>query len=143
MKYRPWLRRTLIIGGSVLALVVAARIAVPVLFATVLGPGPMARCDGQRQFEPARWQDSAAVYGPLAVRGCMVDDLRRRHRLRGRTRADVVALLGEPRPTNYFHEYDLVYWPGPERSLLGMDSEWLVIRLDASGRVAEDSQATD
>jgi hypothetical protein len=120
-----------------------ARLAASMLFAAVLGPGPMARCEGHREFRSSLWQDSAAVHGPRQLRGCMVDDLRRHHRLRGRTRAEVVALLGEPQPSGYFREFDLVYWLGPERSPLGIDSEWLVIRLDERGRVAEDRLVTD
>ncbi|WP_412069317.1 hypothetical protein [Rubrivirga sp. IMCC43871] len=38
----------------------------------------------------------------------MVDDLLRRHDLVGQSREEVVALLGEPEPTDYFAEYDLV-----------------------------------
>jgi hypothetical protein len=73
----------------------------------------------------------------------MVDDLRRRYPLKGRTRAEVVALLGEPRPTNYFTEYDLVYWLGPERGAISIDSEWLVLRLDKDGRIVEERLVTD
>ena len=143
MRGHRWLRDVLIAGAAMLALVAIGRLAVVALFAAALGPGPMARCDGHRTFRSSLWRDSAAVYGPLRLRGCMVDDLRRRHPLRGRTRAEVVALLGEPRPTGYFREYDLVYWLGPERSPLGIDSEWLVLRLDGAGRVGEDRLVTD
>lgn len=143
MRSRYWFRRLLVVGGSVLVLIIGAQFAMSVLFAAALGPGPMARCDGREQFQPQLWQDSAAVHGPLRVRGCMVDDLRRSHRLRGLSRAEVVALLGEPPPTNYFREYDLVYWLGPERSPLGIDSEWLVIRVDETGLVVEDRLITD
>ena len=101
------------------------------------------RCRGYTRFDPRGWQDTTLAYGPRATRGCMVDDLLARHPLRGRPRAAVVALLGEPRPTDYFREYDLVYWLGPERGFISIDSEWLVIRLDAAGRVAEARLATD
>jgi hypothetical protein len=37
----------------------------------------------------------------------------------------------------------LVYWTGPERGLMSIDSEWLVMRLDGAGRVAEVSLVTD
>ena len=73
----------------------------------------------------------------------MVDDLLRDVPLKGRTRAEVVALLGEPKPTSYFKEYDLVYWLGPERGLMSIDSEWLVIRLDSLGVVAQTDLVTD
>lgn len=73
----------------------------------------------------------------------MVDDLIAHHHLEGRTRAEIVALLDEPRRTVYFDNYDLVYWLGPERGWISIDSEWLVFRLDATGRVAEYHLVTD
>ena len=73
----------------------------------------------------------------------MVDDLIARHRLKGRTRAEIVALLDGPPRTSYFDNYDLVYWLGPERGWISIDSEWLVFRLDTSGRVAEYRLVTD
>jgi hypothetical protein len=73
----------------------------------------------------------------------MVDDLIASHQLKGRTRAEIVALLDEPRRTVYFQDYDLVYWLGPERAWISIDSEWLVFRLDPTGRVAEYRLVTD
>jgi hypothetical protein len=104
---------------------------------------PMYRCRGHRAFATTAWRDSVQAYGTLAVRGCMVDDLLARHRLQGVPREDVVTLLGEPRPTSYFRDYDLVYWLGPERGWMSVDSEWLVFRLDAAGRVAAYRLITD
>jgi hypothetical protein len=73
----------------------------------------------------------------------MVDDLLQHHRLRGLDRSGVVALLGEPPHTGYFREYDLVYWLGPERGLMSIDSEWLVMKFDPAGRVTEARLVTD
>ncbi len=73
----------------------------------------------------------------------MVDDLLNGHKLVGMDRASVVELLGEPTLTSYFHEYDLVYWLGPERGLWSIDSEWLVMKLDANRRVSEAKLVTD
>ena len=67
----------------------------------------------------------------------MADDLVRRRLLDGLTREQTLHLLGEPRPTNYFSEWDLVYWLGPERSFIGVDSEWLVVRFAPDGQVSE------
>jgi hypothetical protein len=105
-------------------------------------PLPEDRCR-TRRFAAAAWRDSTQVYSAAAVRGCMVDDLLKRHQLVGQSRAAVVALLGEPAPTPYFREYDLVYWLGPERGMLSIDSEWLVLRLDSGGRVSERRLVTD
>jgi hypothetical protein len=83
----------------------------------------MARCKGRDRFDAAAWREPALAYGESAVRGCMVDDLLARHNFRGQSRSQVTALLGEPRPTDYFTEYQLVYWLGPERGLISVDSE--------------------
>ena len=105
-------------------------------------PLPLDRCVG-RQFDAALWRDTIRVQSAEAPRGCMVDDLLARRPLVGETRAAVVALLGEPAPTPYFRHYDLVYWLGPERGLMSIDSEWLVMRLDPRGRVSEARVVTD
>jgi hypothetical protein len=97
----------------------------------------------ERRFTTQRWTDSAAVYGRQQIRSCIVGNLRRTQKLRGMSRAEIVALLGEPRPTEYFSEFDLVYWVGRERGLVGIDSEWLVFRLDSKGRVIEHRLVTD
>ena len=73
----------------------------------------------------------------------MADRLLVRGTLRGMTRAEAVGLLGEPPPTGYFADWDLVYWLGPERGVFRIDSEWLVLRLAADGRVAEARLVTD
>lgn len=93
------------------------------------------RCDGHATFVQSQWMDTALVRSKLAVRGCMVDDLLERHELRGMTRAQVVGLIGEPDTTRDLPEYDLVYWLGPQRGLIGTDSEYLVMKLDKTHRV--------
>ena len=102
-----------------------------------------ARCRGHTQFDGRKWSDSTLVDSRTAPRDCMVDDLLERHSLVGRTRAEVVSLLGEPPKTNYFDEYDLVYWLGPERSWLAIDSIWLVMRIGPDGTIAEARLVTD
>lgn len=93
------------------------------------------RCDGHTSFVRSEWMDTTMELGRLAVRGCMVDDLLERFPLRGMTRAQVVELIGEPTERQLFKEHDMVYWLGPERGLIGTDSEFLVLDLDASMRV--------
>ena len=58
----------------------------------------------------------------------MVDDLMRTRPLVGMSRAQLEELLGVPPPSEYFREYDYVYWLGPERGFVSIDSEWLVVR---------------
>ncbi|MFZ1830365.1 MAG: hypothetical protein WAW42_16730 [Candidatus Competibacteraceae bacterium] len=45
-------------------------------------------------------------------------------------------MLGEPLEHGYFRDYDLVYRLGMERGFMSIDSEWLAVILDESGRVA-------
>jgi len=86
-------------------------------------------------FDSQAWQDTNRVQREH-IRIRMIDDLLAKHPLNGLTRSEVVALLGEPKPTSYFREYDLVYWLGPERSLFSVDSEWLCVRLDTNSKVS-------
>ena len=97
----------------------------------------------RRDFDPIVWQDSAEAFAEEPVRIDMIDDLLRHHSFEGMMRSEVLALLGAPEDTPYFHEYDLVYWLGPERSPFGVDSEWLIFRLDGAGIVTEALVATD
>ena len=46
-------------------------------------------------------------------------------------------MLGSPKDHGYFKEYDLVYWLGPERGFLRIDSEWLAISFGEDGKVNE------
>lgn len=137
-------RRRITIGITALAALAAIGYfwAWP-LYGFLSMPVPEDRCPGHEHFDPVVWQDERRVYTALAPRGCMVDDLLARHPLRGMDRTAIVRLLGEPRPTPYFRQYDLVYWLGPERGPMSIDSEWLVMRLDAAGRVSEARLVTD
>jgi hypothetical protein len=47
------------------------------------------------------------------------------------------ACSGKPSEEGYFREWDLVYWLGPERGYMSIDSEWMVLRLGKDGKVAE------
>jgi hypothetical protein len=134
MRVPKWLRVSLPTVAAMLLLLLGGGLAYS---RWAFPPGPEVRCDGHGRFEANVWRDSVQAFGPLAVRGCMVDALLAERSFHGLPRAEVVALLGEPGPTDYFREYDLVYWLGPERGLVSIDSEWLVFRLDGRGRVAE------
>ena len=128
------------VAGALLISMAAWAVGIALLFRDPMFEN---RCGDSTRFDPVIWRDPARAFSPEAPRGCMVDELLDQRWLPGRTRTEVVALLGEPRPTRYFTDYDLVYWLGPERGPFGIDSEWLVIRLDSSGRVGEAQLATD
>jgi len=67
----------------------------------------------------------------------MADELISSRTLYGKNQEEVIELLGKPSDSGYFRSYDLVYWLGPERSWISIDSEWLVIKLDDAGKVKE------
>lgn len=66
----------------------------------------------------------------------MADELVEQRSLIGLSRDQVLAMLGEPTKTSHFRDFDLVYVLGDERGWISIDSEWLVMRLDADGHVS-------
>ncbi len=86
-------------------------------------------------FNSQQWKQAERSGDDARLR--MIEPLMNSGRLDGLTRSEVVSLLGPPDDTNYFRDYDFVYWLGPERGLLSLDSEWLVIRFGASSVVSE------
>lgn len=95
----------------------------------------------RRPFDPVAWHGTKNFTNDIRIR--MVDDLLRRHNFQGMTRSQVTALLGEPDTTKYFISWDMVYWLGPERGAMIIDSEWLVFRLDAQKKVTDYRIARD
>jgi hypothetical protein len=80
------------------------------------------------RFDSATWKGAEGIRDP--VRLMMVDDLLSRYKIVGMSRNEIDQLLGVPTPTMYFKDYDYVYWLGPERSYISVDSEWLGIRFE-------------
>jgi len=93
-----------------------------------------------RHFDRSLWGNS---HTPASVRLRMADDLVDNKKLIGLMRQEVVARLGEPPKTEYFKEFDLVYYLGPERGFMSIDSEWLVMKLGPDGRVVRATIARD
>jgi hypothetical protein len=92
----------------------------------------------QDRFDSAVWKSrSRAGDAMWPARLRMVDDLMQQHLLDSQSRARVEELLGPPDQTEYFREWDMVYYLGPERGPIRIDSEWLVLRLSATGKVTE------
>jgi hypothetical protein len=94
-------------------------------------------------FNSATWISTPATFDHNSVRQRMVDDLLRSKALNGLTRLEVTALLGPPDKTIYFAGNDFVYMVGRERGFIEIDSEWLIIKLDAAGKVGKARLATD
>jgi hypothetical protein len=99
--------------------------------------------EGDLSFDSTIWKRGftdkfGIIYSLDTIRLRMVDDLLRRHRLRGMTREEVVSLLGTPPETNYFPEYDLVYSLGTDGDYRSIQSGcWLAIKFGADGRVSK------
>ena len=95
-------------------------------------------------FDAAAWRDGAsASMSTDAPRLRMADRLLASGALVGKTRAEVVSMLGQPAETSKFEGYDLVYWLGAERAFISVDSAWLVIGFDRSGEARQVRIVTD
>jgi len=120
--------------GAVVGLVVL--VAVPYVFlGGIVVRDATTEYLGRESFDSAAWQDHDHVVDAVRIR--MVDDLLDRHDFRSKTRGEIVTLLGEPDETEYLRDWDMVYWLGPERGFMSIDSEWLVLRLNADSVVTE------
>src|SRR5687767_10445498 len=92
-----------------------------------------------QRFDSAQWKGEAASESAgddISVRQKMLGDVVG-NLLPGRDRRGLEEMLGPSLDTPYFANTgrDLIYLLGPERdSMFGVDSEWLLIWLDDSGR---------
>ncbi len=73
----------------------------------------------------------------------MADGLVDSRILLGKRRSELESLLGPPTKTDKFRNFDLVYWLGADRGFMGIDSEWLVIRLDSNDKTIRASIVSD
>jgi outer membrane protein assembly factor BamE (lipoprotein component of BamABCDE complex) len=87
------------------------------------------------RFDSSTWKQTGQLNQSSYPRLEMAEDLIRDRTLYGKTKQEVIELLGKPSNDGYFKTYDLVYWLGPERGWFSVDSEWLLIQLDDSERV--------
>lgn len=86
----------------------------------------------EKPFDAALWEQSPHE----TTRLHMADDLVRSRLLIGRSRTEVLQLLGTPTNTDKWQDWDMIYVLGPCRCLFPIDNEWLVLRL-------EDDRVTD
>jgi hypothetical protein len=96
----------------------------------------------RRRFDALVWKSNSHTL-TNAMRIRMVDDLLRRYNFRGMTREQATAIIGEPDKTDYFKNWDMVYWLGPERGWISIDSEWLVLRIDNQNKISDYRIVTD
>jgi len=92
-------------------------------------------------FDTQKWQ-SVTLYTMENTRYLMLEDLFGKHELIGMNEKEILDLLGPQSDPSYFQEWDLRYWLGPEPSPFGVDSIWLLLKLEES-RVTEYKLLTD
>jgi hypothetical protein len=90
-------------------------------------------CSPAGTFDSERWKNADVL---TRDRVEMIADLRAQLPLKGLSRAEVVDLLGEPTQTNKCDDWDMIYVLGPT-DYMPIDNEWLVIKLDAAGRISD------
>ncbi len=92
-----------------------------------------------RSFDSVVWQDELSTdpdENLVSEREKMLKDLID-NVLPGKNKSEIEQLLGPSLETQYFasEDKDLIYYMGPERdSIFTVDSEWLLIWLDDSGK---------
>jgi hypothetical protein len=84
-------------------------------------------------FDAAIWRAGETADVDDSPRLRMADGLVENGALLGKSRLELEAMLGRPSETSKWRDYDLVYWLGPERGLIRIDSEWLVVRFGSDG----------
>lgn len=90
------------------------------------------------EFDSAVWQQGDNVKRSSATpRLRMIDGLISSGVLLGKTPNEIDLMLGKPTDTNYFADFDVVYWLGKERGFISIDSEWLVIGFGDNGKTSE------
>ena len=96
-------------------------------------------CSPSGKFDSDQWKDADLL---TRDRVEMMDALLSQHPLKGLYRSEVVELLGEPTPTDKWDDWDMIYVLGPT-DYMPIDNEWLVIKLDAAGRVVAYEKTQD
>ena len=82
------------------------------------------------RFDSTSWKNEKMASWNNPIRLRMVDDLLKEYKLVGMSREQIDELLGVPEPTGLFQSYDYVYWLGPERGIISIDSESLCIKFN-------------
>ena len=149
--YIPWSIGFAILIYSIITkkptpvLAYAAGVIIPaVLFATVFMLALPAYKDytNRMEFDSRTWKHhNTSKQEPQRIR--MIDSLLEHKDLIGMHYSDIIDLLGQPEDTAYFKNWDMVYWLGPERGYISIDSEWLVLRYDQNKTITEYRVVTD
>jgi hypothetical protein len=121
-------RKFAIVGAGLTTLLVVADLTFGLPFLFGYENTSLGEIASRERFESDTWKKVRESDDPARIR--MVDDLLTTHRLVGMSRPQIDALLGVPDRTSNFRAYNYVYWLGPERGLISIDSEWLGIRFE-------------
>ena len=90
---------------------------------------------GPTEFQRSVWLQGETTSGSPRLR--MADGLLRSEILLGKSRTEIETMLGPPTSTDKFRDSGLVYWLGPERGFISIDSEWLTLDFDQTGKVRD------
>jgi hypothetical protein len=93
------------------------------------------------EFERSVWLQGESTSDSPRFR--MAGDLLRSEVLLGKSRAEIEIMLGPPTSTDKFRDSGLVYWLSPERGFISIDSEWLTLNFDQTGKVRDARIVTD
>jgi hypothetical protein len=94
-------------------------------------------------FSPDEFNQEKWVNKP-SERVDMIDSMLSEVELKGKTKTEIIKLLGVEEEKAYFKEpNNLVYYLGEERGFVSIDSEWLVLWFDDKGRVTDCEIKTD
>lgn len=88
-------------------------------------------------FIPEKWKNADIRNPDDNTRNRMCADLLMHHKLNGKSRDEILDLLGEPDETNKFPDWDMKYYLGPSPESGTADYEWLVIKFNGKGVVGE------
>jgi hypothetical protein len=92
-------------------------------------------------FEKEEWLHGTSKNQQNFPRLEMADDLMAKKTLYGMGKKEILAMLGEPDQKDVQwgekDQFGLLYWLGPERGLMSVDSEWLGITFDKKGKVSQ------
>ena|SRR5690349_2709550 len=95
-------------------------------------------------FSASGWDVDTDHGNWLNTRYRIAERFTRSGQLHDMTREEIVGLLGKPvTDVTRLGHHGLIYVLGPERGLLGIDYEWLLIDFDLTGRVSNVEVMTD
>jgi hypothetical protein len=109
--------------------------AAVVLSVVAVGCGRNSEYAEALPFKPDQWRegDTLGMTDRDAPRLRMADGLVADRALIGMTKPQILEMLGPPTDTDKFASHGLVYWLGPERGFMSIDSEWLIVDFDTQG----------